>query len=267
MTDPAPRRLKDDFFGAGAAPPAFASEHERIQAFASDRARLAALEARISSTAVVAGFTAKAVVLAALAGAALGGGVAAGALHSTSREPAAAIAVADPATPLVVATPSPEKPRPALDPPAHAVLPKPTPEITRKPIPAAAASTLAEEMAAYDRALTLLRAGRPETALVEIDRLLAEHATSVLAPNATAARVEALVALGRHADAEGAATAALDGGELRSGQLAPARGRLLGARAAARLALGRCDEGRADWAAGGRPVDAIPPCASDRGSP
>jgi hypothetical protein len=96
------------------------------------------------------------------------------------------------------AAPTPLQPRIAALPSASAVAPV-------KP----AATTLADEVAALDRARGALAAGRWEEALRDLDAYRVSFPSGLLAPEASVLRIEALAAAGRCADASREASAFL----------------------------------------------------------
>ncbi|HWB77609.1 MAG TPA: hypothetical protein VG755_21735, partial [Nannocystaceae bacterium] len=114
---------------------------------------------------------------------------------------------------IASAPPPRDTPAPArtiVDPPAptpartHAATPTAAP--ARAPAPAS--DTLADEIAAIDRARDLLARDRADEAIVELDRYAARFADGTLRKDAAAVRVSALCKAGRDTDAVATAEAA-----------------------------------------------------------
>jgi hypothetical protein len=101
------------------------------------------------------------------------------------------------------------KPAPVVAPPVdqapEAVLPvapPAEPAAKKSPGPSRSADNLAQEVAILSRASAELRAGRPAAALKALDEHQREFPGGVLAQERTAARIQALCALGRKKEAE-----------------------------------------------------------------
>lgn len=110
------------------------------------------------------------------------------------------LATPEPASPVVVAvprTPSVRTKRASVPTVVGQVTPtEDAPTQTTPPM-----NTLAVEVKMLDTALTQLRAGAPTAAMDELDRYAQMFPRGVLRPEATAARIEALVALGKLSEA------------------------------------------------------------------
>ena len=109
--------------------------------------------------------------------------------------------------PAVVSVPA--NPAPVVAPPAAPALESPTPMAPqaepapkRSPAASRSADNLAQEVAILSRASAELRAGRPAAALKALDEHQREFPSGVLAQERTAARIQALCALGRTKEAQ-----------------------------------------------------------------
>jgi hypothetical protein len=132
----------------------------------------------------------------------VGLGIAGGGLYLALRpEPAPVEApVVATAKPMVApAAPAPERAESALPAPAQA-----EPAAKRTPAPSRSADSLAQEVAILSRASSELRAGRPAAALKALDEHQRLFPSGVLTQERTAARIQALCALGRTKEARSA---------------------------------------------------------------
>jgi hypothetical protein len=105
--------------------------------------------------------------------------------------------------------PAPASPAPAVAPPVDPmpenvapVAPPAEPTAKRVPVPSRSADNLAREVAILSRASSELRAGRPAAALKALEEHQREFPGGMLAQERTAARIQALCALGRTKQAE-----------------------------------------------------------------
>jgi hypothetical protein len=80
--------------------------------------------------------------------------------------------------------------------------PQPVPAQKQSPAPSRSADNLAQEVAILSRAGSELHAGRPAAALQALDEHRRKFPSGVLAQERTAARIQALCALGRKIEAE-----------------------------------------------------------------
>jgi hypothetical protein len=106
----------------------------------------------------------------------------------------------------VRSSPVPAKPAGPSQPPANARRVVAAPEAAAFPRPTLS-SSLSEETAALDAARSVLRAGRVTEAIALLDDFARRFPSGLLQPEASAVRVEALLALGDHASAETVARA------------------------------------------------------------
>ena len=111
--------------------------------------------------------------------------------------------------PVNAVVPAPVNPAPAVAPPvdpmpenAAPVAPPAEPSAKRSPVPSRSADNLAREVAILSRASSELRAGRPAAALKALEEHQREFPGGMLAQERTAARIQALCALGRTKQAE-----------------------------------------------------------------
>ncbi len=110
-------------------------------------------------------------------------------------------------TPKETVAPAPVKPVPTVAPVAPApenaapAGPEPEPAQKRSPASSRSADNLAQEVAILSRASAELRAGRPAAALKALEEHQREFPGGVLTQERTAARIQALCALGRTKEA------------------------------------------------------------------
>ena len=111
--------------------------------------------------------------------------------------------------PVNAVVPAPANPAPAVAPPVDPmpenvapVAPPAEPNAKRSPAPSRSADNLAREVAILSRASSELRAGRPAAALTALEEHQREFPGGMLAQERTAARIQALCALGRTKQAE-----------------------------------------------------------------
>ncbi|HVR18738.1 MAG TPA: hypothetical protein VMS65_03550 [Polyangiaceae bacterium] len=112
-------------------------------------------------------------------------------------------------TPVNNVVPAPASPAPAAAPPVDPmpenvapVAPPAEPTAKRTPVPSRSADNLAREVAILSRASSELRAGRAAAALKTLEEHQREFPAGMLAQERTAARIQALCALGRTKQAE-----------------------------------------------------------------
>jgi hypothetical protein len=151
----------------------------------------------------VAGGTLKA-TLVTVSAAIVGLGLAGGGLYLAERPPQPAPAEVPVVVPAMKPAAAPAAPAPELP---ERTLPVPLqaePVAKKSSVPSRAADGLAEEVAILSRASSELRAGRPAAALKALDEHQRSFPGGVLAQERTAARIQALCALGRTKEARSA---------------------------------------------------------------
>jgi TolA-binding protein len=102
----------------------------------------------------------------------------------------------------VKAAPVPAPPSDPVKESAAPAAPPAEPATKRSPVPSRSADNLAREVAILSRASSELRAGRPAAALKALDEHQREFPSGVLSQERTAARIQALCALGRMNEAK-----------------------------------------------------------------
>lgn len=150
-----------------------------------------------ASGAAQASSTAKATLLKISTGV-VGLGVAGGGLFLALRSEPLPAETAVPAPAKPVPTSAPIEPAPEKVAP---VAPEPEPTQQRTPAASRSADNLAKEVAILSRASAELRAGRPAAALKALEEHQREFPGGMLAQERTAARIQALCALGRTKEA------------------------------------------------------------------
>jgi hypothetical protein len=157
------------------------------------------LGAEAASTAAEGGLKA---TLLKVSAAIVGLGLAGGGLYLAQRPeqpPPAPIAAPPVKAAAAPVAPAPEEPESVL--PAS---PQGEPAAKKSPVPSRSADSLAEEVAILSRASSELRAGRPAAALKALDEHQRSFPSGVLSQERTAARIQALCALGRTKEARSA---------------------------------------------------------------